>query len=324
MKRPNRTLSIFTLSALDVLAMATGTFVLIVVLLMPYYRKSFDATAEIKDVRAATDVMTAEAEALERAAALDFSAASKVRAEAAQLQRAARELQGTASDQSDRAQAAQEETARQRRRIDEMQKLAEQRVIQELDLIFLVDTTRSMKPVLKELARSMNSIVQILERLVPSVRIGFVAYRDRDAGVQPLIILPLTATDPDLQRVLKFVAGLKISPRASPSREEDLYLGLTRALSMRFRWDAKHSIIVIGDAAAHRNEQSRALQRTRLFASSGARNSLSALFVTTPSSLSAGNVDRGFFEVLAEAGRGEFSDHSGRLIESVLLSVLID
>ncbi|MDH3475812.1 MAG: VWA domain-containing protein, partial [Rhodospirillales bacterium] len=191
-------------------------------------------------------------------------------------------------------------------------------------LIFLVDTTRSMKPVLKELARSMNSIVQILERLVPSVRIGFVAYRDRDAGVQPLIILPLTTTDPEIQRVLRFVSDLRISPRASPSREEDLYLALTKALSMRFRGDAKQSIIVIGDAAAHRHEQSKALQRTRRFASSGTRNSLSTLFVTTPSSLSARNVDRGFFEVLAKAGRGEFSDHSGRMIESVLLSVLID
>ena len=88
--------------------------------------------------------------------------------------------------------------------------------------------------------------------------------------------------------------------------------------------DHRDSIIVIGDAAAHRHEQSKALQRTRRFAGGGERNSLSALFVTTPSSLSAGNVDRGFFEVLAEAGRGEFSDHSGRLIESVLLSVLID
>ena len=324
MKRPSRTLSIFTLSALDVLAVATGTFVLIVVLLMPYYRKSFDATAEIEEVRAAAAAMTAEAEVLERAAALDFSAAREARAEAAQLQRATSEFQGTASDQIDRARTAEEETARHLQRIEEMHKLAEQRVIEELDLIFLVDTTRSMTPVLQELAHSMRSIVRILERLVPSVRIGFVAYRDRDAGVQPLIILPLTATDHGLERVLRFVSRLRISPRPSPSRQEDLYLGLTRALSMRFRSDAKHSIIVIGDAAAHRHEQSRALRRTRRFAGSGERNSLSALFVTTPSSLSAGNVDRGFFEVLAEAGRGEFTDHSGRLIESVLLSVLID
>ena len=48
MKRPSRELSIFSLSALDVLAMATGTFVLLMVILMPYYRMSFDANAAIE------------------------------------------------------------------------------------------------------------------------------------------------------------------------------------------------------------------------------------------------------------------------------------
>ena len=45
MKRPNRSISIFSMSALDVLAMATGVFVLLLVMLMPYYRKTFDANA---------------------------------------------------------------------------------------------------------------------------------------------------------------------------------------------------------------------------------------------------------------------------------------
>lgn len=209
MKRPNRTLSIFTLSALDVLAVATGTFVLIVVLLMPYYRKSFDAQAEIEEVRVERASVTAEAEALQQAAARDLAAAAEARATAARLERAAAELQGATSDQQDQVRAAEEETAERLRRIEEMRKLAEQRVVEALDLIFVVDTTRSMKPVLDELAISMKSIVRILERLVPSVRIGFVAYRDRDAGVKPLIVLHLMATDQGLERLLRFVSNLK-------------------------------------------------------------------------------------------------------------------
>lgn len=324
MKRPNRTLSIFTLSALDVLAMATGTFVLIVVLLMPYYRKSFDAHAEIEEVRVESANATAEAEALEQAAARDLAAAIEARAEAALLQSAAADLEGAAANRKDRVRAAEAKTAARLRRIDEMHKLAEQRVIEELDLIFLVDTTRSMQPVLDELAISMKGIVRILERLVPSVRIGFVAYRDRDAGVKPLVILPLTATDSGLDRLLRFVSNLKISPRGSVTLEEDMYLGLNRALSMRLRPDAKQSIIVIGDAAAHSWEVSNTLKRARRFARKGEDNSLSALFVSTPSSRSVGDVGRGFFVDLAAAGGGEFSDHSGKMIESVLLSVLID
>ena len=52
MKRRNRDLVLFNLSALDVLATATGVFVLLAVLLMPYFRKTLEAHAEIADVRA--------------------------------------------------------------------------------------------------------------------------------------------------------------------------------------------------------------------------------------------------------------------------------
>ena len=62
MKRANREVSIFSLSALDVLAMATGTFVLLMVLLMPYYRMTVDANAAMNDVLASTEEQTAEAE----------------------------------------------------------------------------------------------------------------------------------------------------------------------------------------------------------------------------------------------------------------------
>ena len=101
MKRPNRTLSIFTLSALDVLAVATGTFVLLVVLLMPYYQKSFDAQAEIEEVRVETANATVKAEALQQAAARDLAAAAEARAEAARLRSAAAELEGAASNRQE-------------------------------------------------------------------------------------------------------------------------------------------------------------------------------------------------------------------------------
>jgi Mg-chelatase subunit ChlD len=324
MKRPSRTLSIFTLSALDVLAMATGTFVLIVVLLMPYYRKSFDAQAEIEEVRVESATVSAEVEKLRQAAGRDRAAAAEAQAEAETLRSAAAALERTASQRQEQVQAADAETAARKRRIEEMRKRAEQRVVEELDLVFVVDTTRSMQPVLDELAISMKSIARILERLVPSVRIGFVAYRDRDAGVKPLIALPLTETDTGLERLLRFVSRLKISPRGSATLEEDMLLGLTRALSMRLRPDAKQSVIVIGDAAAHPWEASKTLNRAKRFARRAERNSISALYVSTPSSRSFGDTARGFFVDLAAAGGGEFSEHSGRMIESVLLSVLVD
>ena len=46
--------------------------------------------------------------------------------------------------------------------------------------------------------------------------------------------------------------------------------------------------------------------------------------MTTPSSLMHGNVARGFFVALANAGGGSFNDHAGSMIEGVLLSVFVD
>ena len=70
MKRPNRTVSIFTLSALDVLAMSTGVFVLLVVLLMPFYRKTFDANAELARTRVSASETLARIQSLEDDATL--------------------------------------------------------------------------------------------------------------------------------------------------------------------------------------------------------------------------------------------------------------
>jgi hypothetical protein len=66
-----------------------------------------------------------------------------------------------------------------------------------MDLVFVVDTTASMTPAIGQMRSSMQGIVRILERLVPSLRVGIVAYSDRDTGREPLSILPLTSTDRD-------------------------------------------------------------------------------------------------------------------------------
>jgi hypothetical protein len=323
MRRP-REPQIFSLSALDVLAMATGVFVLILVMLMPYYRRTFDANAELDGVRAASAAMVAEADELQRVAARDLAAVAQSRAAAERLRRQAAALGSSAAARMSEAEAAAQTAAADLRRVEEMRATVEKRVIEELDLVFVVDTSVSMGPALEEITYSMRGIVRILERLVPAVRIGFVAYRDRDTGLPPLITLWLTPTDTALEQVIRFVENLEISPRPSPTTEEDLYLGLVKALSMPLRASAKQAIVVIGDAAAHPHEQARALARATQFAHGGERRNISALFVTTPGSLRRGNIDREFFVALAQAGEGEFTDHAGRMIEDVLLSVLID
>ena len=324
MKRPRREVSIFTLSALDVLATATGTFVLIVVVLMPYYRKTFTANAELEGVRAAQTVIEAQVPELETRIASERAATADAQAEAERIQALIVRERATLTANADAAASATATAAARQKKIDEMKNTIDERIIEELDLVFVIDTTQSMSGALEELGYALRGVARILERLVPSLRIGVVSYRDRDTGLPPIKSLALTDTKRGLDRIIRFVQNLGISPRGGNTREEDLYLGLKKALSMPLRPNAKQTVIVIGDAATHGRDQRAALQRARRFADSGEQRSISTLFITTPIFLRYGRGDRGFFQALADAGRGSFNDHAGEMIESILLSTLVD
>lgn len=317
MKRRRQELSIFSLSALDVLAMSTGVFVLLLVLLMPYYRKTFDAQAALGEMQRETAEALATAAGAGAEAERRAAEASGIEAEAARAEAAAASLE----------RPAMREPAPRRPRGPAPAAAvapAETRTVDALDLIFVVDTTVSMTPALEEMAASMRAIARILERLVPSVRIGVVAYRDRDTGLEPIEVLPPTATEGGLPRIVAFVESLSASPVGSRTVEEDVYLGLQAALALPLRPHARQAIVVIGDAAAHPEESQAAFALAHGFARRSAARSLSALFVTTPGSLRRGQIDRRFFQTLARAGGGAFTDHAGSMVESVLLSVLVD
>ena len=136
--------------------------------------------------------------------------------------------------------------------------------------------------------------------------------------------LPLTPTDTGLERIVGFTAGLEPPRRGGQTTREAVLDGLERAMRLDYRDGAKQTVIVIGDAAPHRGEEAATLALARRFAASGERRTISPLFVTTEAYLRYGEGDRGFFMSLAEAGGGAFSDHSGEMMEAVLLSVLED
>lgn len=318
MKRPNRTVSIFTLSALDVLAMSTGVFVLLLVMLMPYYRKTFDANAALTEMRVSVSETLARIQSLEENATLYRGEAEGAEQEASRLNAAASTLEEQARANRSRIEALDE--APQKQEGSEPKNL----VVEAIDLIFVVDTTSSMTPALRELAVSMRSIVRILERLVPSVRIGVVAYKDRDTGLPPVTVMPMTPTNRNLPRVLNFVDNLDAARVGSPTVEEDVHLGLAAAFAMPLRPNARQAIVVIGDAAAHKVFQEETLIRSRNFVRTNKNRTLSTLFVTTPSSLMNGQRDRHYFQRLADAGNGSFNDHAGSMTESILLSVLVN
>jgi hypothetical protein len=296
--------------------MSAGVFVLLLVMLMPYHRKVLDAHAAIDAVRIAEADTIARVQTLEDLATLYRAEAESAEAEAVDVLQSAASLEQAAAEQQRQARQSQ---AREERQGD-----IETPLIEAIDLIFVIDTTASMEPVLREVARSLRGIVRVLEAMVPSVRIGVVAYNDRDTGQMPVVTLPPTPTDHGLARVVAFIEGLSASTVGSRTVDEDLYLGLTTATSLPLRPEAKQAIVVIGDAEAHPYEQAQALFRAQTFVRGHDNRSISTLFVTTPSSLMHGNVARAFFVALANAGGGAFNDHAGSMMEGVLLSVFVE
>jgi hypothetical protein len=116
---------------------------------------------------------------------------------------------------------------------------------------------------------------------------------------------------------------MQASTIGSQTIQEDVYLGLQAAASMPLRPGARQVLILMGDAAAHDAEQAAALQFVHAFVARAPNRSVSTLFVTTPGAIANGMVDRSFFQSVAKAGGGTFTDHSGSMMEGVLLSVIL-
>ncbi len=323
MKRRNRDLVLFNLSALDVLATATGVFVLLTVLMMPYFRKTLEAHAELADVRASVEQLEAEVEGVRRATAEEAAAAAEISVEAQATEAAAAQRLAATKQLKQEAERARSSADQDEQLVASLEQDYDKRIIEALDLVFVIDTTASMRPVIRDLSLSMSGIVRVLQRLVPSLRVAVVAYRDHDTGAGWTVrSLPPTPTSSSMAEVQAFVDWLKRAIRSSRTPREAVYAGLREALSLPLRPGAKQSIIVIGDAAPHRNEERRTLDLARRYVRSGSERSVSALFVDTPAYRLYGTGDRNFFAALARTGGGEFNAHSGGMIEGVLLSVL--
>ena len=322
MRRPSRETQIFSLSALDILAMATGVFVVMVTVMMPYYQRTLDAYAATEKAREGTAAALAAKAALE-----DETAAARVQAGRTEEEAAALAAQKAALDEQiaeiqqkiGRLQAAAARPIAKRR---DPIKTSPSAVVDRLDLVFVMDATHSMRPAIREITLSLRSISRVLEKLVASVRIGFVAYTDRDTGYRPVWSAPLTNTGAGLERVLSFIQDIDVV--GSTSVPEDVELGMQAAARMDWRRGAKRVMIVIGDAEPHFGDERIAFDIAARFAREAPDSAVSSLYVSTPLSRRHGDQAAYFFDRLARAGGGVYNDHNGRMFESVILSVLTE
>jgi hypothetical protein len=304
-------LEIISVSALDLFASALGAFMLLTLVMMPFWlkRPSLDqarAGAEAKlavEARAAESTARVLAEARAEAQTAEQGLAHAESAHAAALQHAARAAA--------RSGAAPATPASPPSRAGAIR-------IGDLDVVFVMDTTGSMRPALEDVQASLLGIVRVLGRLSPRLRVGFVAYRDRGEAYlsreTPLLSLDRANTT----ALIDFVRRLRA--QGGGDRPEALAGALKVALTMRWRSNAAGRIVVIGDAPAHPSEAETALELARRFAGSASSATVSRRVSTI---LTGGDSEAaGFFARLAAAGDGEASRYHGQMIETVLMSIL--
>jgi multidrug efflux pump subunit AcrA (membrane-fusion protein) len=317
MQRARRTFGELSVSALDLFASALGVFILIAILMFPYYLR-----------QPSIEIGLAGAQA-ELSAAQDSTVALQERvAELVEQRRAAEAEESAAAERLQRLRQARAAAADERsqledtlgRRHAEMRALGEKMAhlaILDLDLVFVMDTTGSMRDELEDIQANLRGIVRILFRLAPTLQVGFVAYKDKkdDYLVRSFPLAEMSETN--LNRMLGFVNSLEAS--GGGDKPEPVDLALDKAVAMNWRDKAHGKIIVITDATVHSRNRARTLQMARDF-----RAVLATALPRSTSSIFTGKdkAAEQFLRDLAKIGGGDFSTHSGQMLESVLLSVI--
>jgi hypothetical protein len=126
-----------------------------------------------------------------------------------------------------------------------------------LDVALVVDATGSMQNVIDELKQRLGTLVGTMQRLVPTARIGAVAFRDR--ADDTIATAPKKSDDflvrwTDLtfssKKVQGFLSG--IVAEGGGDWEEAVLQGLTTAVKqLKWRQDAKKVLILVGSSPPH-------------------------------------------------------------------------
>ena len=193
-------------------------------------------------------------------------------------------------------------------------------ILPETDIVFVLDTTRSMTFEIEAVKRELYVVVDVLERMMPSVAIGVVTFKDRfqRPPIRHHPVRTLT-NDPenlnDLQRFLRTIS-IHNASGSNPDTPEAVLLALQQAVNTSFRRNINNRvIIVITDSFAYPHEQSATFQLAREFAQTEGHR-ITSVFVRTHTE------SEQYLQQLADAGNGILVYDRGSILANVLLSLL--
>ncbi len=130
-----------------------------------------------------------------------------------------------------------------------------------LDLVFVIDATASMDKFIVQARAAIDGIIEDVSAVVPDLRIGVVAYRDRkDTWLTRQVAL----TD-DRYLIHNFLADLEAGEGGD--FEEAVDEGLRVAIEdLAWRAGSRRVLVLVGDAPPHAADEQKALSLARSFA----------------------------------------------------------
>lgn len=316
--RPKRNLDVLSISALDLFASALGVFILVAIFLFPFYLKQPSIEEDLAGAEAERE---AAGMALTQAQQIALEAA-EARAEAEALrQQAVDELQEARSSKSQAEDALLQAASRADQTEQEKGALEEEMstlFIDDLDLVFVMDATGSMRDEIRDVQHNLLGIVRVLHRLAPSLSVGFVAFKDRGDEYLAKVFQLEPMTGPNLGRIQAFVESLAAG--GGDDYPEPVGQALQKAIQMPWRPGVQSRIVLIGDAPEQDQNVGPVLDMIATFTHGRPESApparVSAIFTGSRKQ------GRAFYERVARAGAGDFVTHRGKIMESILLSVL--
>ena len=282
MKKRSREINVFSISALDLFASALGAFILISIVLMPYF----------------LNVEPDEIDRLRRALAESRQQLQQSRAETAR---------------------AKQQVARLQRQVSQLLK-APKYQFPDLDLVIALDTTGSMGKEVASLKNDIVGLTRVLQRLSPSLGIGVIDFKDRCDPVTMVTQFPLQrVTSSTLRDLVGFTRTMKAGGKCNNLPEEALAEALEAAIASNWRKESKARVIVIvTDNPPYKDKEADAMNAARNAASRSPPVKTSTVFRNTGRSKSN---TKGFLRSLAEAGKGKFVPSGSTFWASILLAL---
>lgn len=173
-----------------------------------------------------------------------------------------------------------------------------------VDLVFLVDTTMSMDPFIDAAKRTVDQMITELSRLIPNLRIGMVAYRDRgDEYVTKAI--PIGT---DRYQILNFLQGLRAF--GGGDTPEDLMSAVEFAFEeLEWRPRARRVVLIVADAPPHAEDMARLRMKLRAVTGQSQSPTVISTIFTGSSGLTAAQQEEAekALREIAQVGGGEYA-----------------